>query len=153
MSEIADLLEQTKDSNKKERQKAVKELGELDARYAPVVERLEYLRDIDPEKGVRKEAEKALKKLENKPMEGAVATEEAGSEGTAFDDEVGDSSLRPGEFDVESSLSDEEEDRREELAEGKGVRVLLKENNVVTMNYYGDVVEKGKSTGQISVAN
>ncbi|MHA2403723.1 MAG: hypothetical protein ACXADH_12080 [Candidatus Kariarchaeaceae archaeon] len=153
MSEIADLLEQTKDSNKKERQNAVKELGNLDTKYAPVIERLEYLRDIDPEKGVRKEAEKALKKLDNKPLEAAVATVESGSEGTAFDDEVGDSTLRPGEFDVESSLSDEEEDRREELAEGKGVRVLLKENNVVTMNYYGDVVEKGKSTGQISVAN
>ncbi|MHA2249081.1 MAG: hypothetical protein ACXAD7_01905 [Candidatus Kariarchaeaceae archaeon] len=153
MSEIADLLERTKDSNKKERQKAVKELGNLDKRYNPVIEVLEDLVENDPDKGVRKDAEKALKNLEGKPMEGAIADEEGGREGTGFDDEVGDASLRPGEYDMETSLSKREEDRREGLAEGKGINVRIQENNFVTMDYFGNVKEKQQSTGVIAVAN
>lgn len=112
MSEITDLLEKTQDSNKKERQHAVKELGDLDKKYPPVIEKLEDLQNNDPDKGVRKEAEKSLKKLKDKPLEEAIAKEEAGIDGTGFDDEVGDSDLDPGEYDMESSLTKEEEDRR-----------------------------------------
>ncbi len=153
MSEISDLLKSTRDDNKKERQKAVKELGELDKRFSGVIERLEDLKENDPEKGVRKEAEKSLKNLENLPEAEVIAAVEGGEEGTGFDDEVGDTSLELGEYDMESSLPKTEEDRRERMAAGKGILVSLKESNTVTMNYHGDVVDKQPSKGQISVQN
>ncbi|MHA2501845.1 MAG: hypothetical protein ACXAE3_03155 [Candidatus Kariarchaeaceae archaeon] len=78
---------------------------------------------------------------------------QGGSEGTGFDDEVGDPGLEPGEMDVESSMSKEEEDAAEAAAEGKGIVVSIEETNRVTMSYQGKVVEEGQSTGMVTVSN
>jgi len=160
-----ELLESTESPQKDKRLQAVEDIGDLDKNYPEIQERLEYLKDNDKEKKVRKAAGTSLKKLKGKPMadplfkssqyndDNVPDAKDGGTSGTGFDNRVGDSSLQEGEMDVESDLSKEEEDRREMEAEGKGIFVTIKESNNVTLNYQGEVTETGQSTGRLEVAN
>ncbi len=148
MADVAELLELAQDENKKTRQNAVKDLGKLDVQYDSVMNLLQDLSANDPDKGVRKDAEKSLKSLSGKPVEDASKTKEV-----EIDDSADEYTLKEGEFDVDSSMGKYEEDRREMEAEGKGLMVVLKEQNFVSMDYRGEVLSTEQSKGLISVAN
>ncbi|MHA2279237.1 MAG: HEAT repeat domain-containing protein, partial [Candidatus Kariarchaeaceae archaeon] len=148
MADVADLLEQARDEDKKQRKNAAKELGKLDVQYESVMTTLQDLAANDDDKGVRKEAEKSLNNLSSKPLESASVTKEV-----EMDDSTDEYSLEEGEFDVDSSMDKREEDRLEMQAEGKGLMVQLKEENFVTMDYYGEIQGTEQSTGSIAVAN
>ncbi|MCY3413457.1 MAG: HEAT repeat domain-containing protein [Candidatus Heimdallarchaeota archaeon] len=150
---ITKLLELSESDNKKDRKQAAMDMGELDSQFPAIMERLRDLSDNDEDRGVRKEAAKSLDRLATKPVAEAVVDDEGGSEDTAFDDEVGDSSLEAGEYDLESNLSDEEEDRIEAEATGKGLDVLIMERNFAILDYYGEVKEKLEAKGEVVVTN
>ncbi|MCE7736003.1 MAG: HEAT repeat domain-containing protein [Candidatus Heimdallarchaeota archaeon] len=148
MADVADLLEQAQDADKKQRKNAVKELGNLDVQYESVMDTLRDLAANDSDKGVRKEADKSIQALSSKPLEGASITKEV-----EIDDDSSEYSLQEGEYDVDSSMDKREEDRLEMQAEGKGLMVSLQEKNYVTMDYYGEVQSTDQSSGSIVVAN
>ncbi|OLS28751.1 MAG: hypothetical protein HeimC2_04810 [Candidatus Heimdallarchaeota archaeon LC_2] len=148
MADVAELLELAQDGNKKTRQNAVKDLGKLDAQYESVMSLLQDLSANDSEKGVRKEADKSLKSLSGKPVEGATLSKEV-----EIDDSADEYSLKEGEYDVDSSMDKRLEDQAEMAAEGKGLMVVLKEQSFVSMNYQGEVLSTKQSKGLISVVN
>lgn len=152
MSNVDDFLKLAESGNKNDRKSAAKSMGKLDYQFAVVMEKLEELQK-DSDKGVKKEANNALKNLRKKPVSEPSATTEDGTSGTAFDDEVGDSSLEPGEYDVETSMGKREEDRAERAAEGKGLNVVLLEKNFAKLDYYGNVLEREPSQGSVTVIN
>ncbi len=151
MTNIDELLSLS-EGNKNDKKEACKGFANLDEQYDVVMDRLREL-STDKDKGVKKEANKALKALANKPIAKSSADEEGGTSGTAFDDEVGDSSLEAGEYDVESSMSKAEEDRIEAAADGKGLNVLLLEKNFARLDYYGKVQEREAAVGEVIVTN
>lgn len=152
MASIEELLTLADSGDKNDRKEACKGFADLDAQYDVVLEKLNDLSN-DKDKGVRKDAERALKMLSDKPIAKASVSTEEGTEGTAFDDEVGDSSLEAGEYDVESSMSDGYEDSMEAAAEGKGLNVLLLERNFASLDYYGKLTKREAPKGEVVVTN
>lgn len=151
MTDLQTLIELAKSSDKKERKKAAEELRNLEYRYPEAISTLERLKD-DSDRGVRKEADKSLKELMDKPAPPAVSTE-GGSEGTAFDDQIGDSSLRAGEYDYESSLTTEEERAIDAQYEGQGLVVEIKETEKMILDSNGNLKEKALCQGELRVFN
>ena len=123
MTDVSELLNSVGENKDSYDKNVIKQLGELDYQYPNVMAKLEEIMNQGG-RGEKKEAEKAHNKLSSKSVPQATSTEVDG-ESTAFDDEVGDSSLEAGQYDVEDSLSKKEEDRLEAAAAGKGLKVKL----------------------------
>ncbi|RMG27343.1 MAG: hypothetical protein D6732_20190 [Methanobacteriota archaeon] len=152
MTDIQRLLDMARSQDKKERKRAAEEFRKLDFRYPEVVSVLEELTQ-DKDRGVRKEAEKSLNELQKKPEPEPAVQTEGGTEGTAFDDTVGDTSLEAGEYDVESSLSIEEEQAIDEKYEGQGLVVEIKETEKMVLDSNGTLQEKSECEGELVVLN
>ncbi|MDH5402857.1 MAG: hypothetical protein OEZ01_01100 [Candidatus Heimdallarchaeota archaeon] len=153
MSEINDLLDKAESEDKNERKDAIIDLGKLEFRYQPAIDLLEQISNNDEDKKNRKEAEKSLKSLLSKPEPDVLVDSPGGSDNTAFDDKIGDETLEKGEFDVESNFNREEEEYRKVSSEGKGLHVLIKEKNSVTVSSSGEILQTQESAGRMSVLN
>ncbi len=152
--DLTKLLQRARSSDKKERKNAASEMGDLEYKYPEALAELQRLKEDDSDRGVRKEAEKALKKLEQKPAPPVAEVKtRGGTAGTAFDDEIGDKSLRIGEFDYESSLSTEEERAIDAMHEGKGLVLEIKEKQRMVLDSLGVLKEANPIEGEVKVLN
>ncbi len=152
MADLQTLLELAKSKDKKERKKAAEGFKNLEFRYPEAIEALENLKN-DKDRGVRKEADKSFNELMQKPEPEPIIKEEGGTEGTAFDDTVGDSSLEAGEYDYESSLSTEEEQAIDAKYEGQGLVVEIKETEKMVLDSNGTLQEKSDCEGELVILN
>ncbi len=127
MVEVAELMTIAKDSvDKNERKDAVKQLSRLDYQFDSLMDLLNSVEQNDADKGVRKEAKNALKKLGTQPHKDETHSDEVEINDSKLDDDD-DLPMEVGQYDVDSSMTDKEEDRIEAMSEGKGLRVILSE--------------------------
>ncbi len=152
MVDLQSLLNMANSDNKKERKQAAQELGDLPESYPEAISALEKLTK-DSDRGVRRESEKSLRNLSAKPAPVAAVSTHGGTSGTGFDKTIGDTSLQPGEFDYETSLSAEEEEKLDKEFEGKGLNVIVHETSEFTLDSNGKLVEKSKAKGKLTVSN
>ena len=142
--QLNQLISLAESSNKNDRRSAAEGLGNLNYAYPQAIATLERLKG-DKDRRTKSNADKALNKLMKRDPP------PTGSDG--YSEEVGDSDLKPGEVDHESSMTDAEEDRAEEEAAGKGLGVKVIELNNVVIDPKGKFVSREQGTGSIVVKN
>ncbi|MCY3415006.1 MAG: HEAT repeat domain-containing protein [Candidatus Heimdallarchaeota archaeon] len=152
---LSDLILLASSDDKQVRQKAIQDMAALDMQYPEIMAKLEDLaRDSDRE--VKKEAVRAVLVLSTKPDAQIDSSDDSALDDLdamlgEFDD-LGDSSLDEGEFDLESSLSEEEEDRLEASAEGEGITLQLSENLDIMVTDSSEL-KSLKSKGELKLTN
>ncbi len=142
--QLNQLISLAESSNKNDRRSAAEGLGNLNYAYPQAIATLERLKG-DKDRRTKSNADKALNKLMKKDPP------PTGSDG--YSEEVGDSDLKVGEIDHESSMTDAEEDKAEEEAAGKGLGVKVIELNNVVIDPKGKFVSREQGTGSIIVKN
>ncbi len=142
--QLNQLISLAESSNKNDRRSAAEGLGNLNYAYPQAIATLERLKG-DKDRRTKSNADKALNKLMKKDPP------PTGSDG--YSEEVGDSDLKVGEMDHESSMTDAEEDKAEEEAAGKGLGVKVIELNNVVIDPKGKFVSREQGTGSIIVKN
>jgi hypothetical protein len=154
MSDLNTFLELARSTDKNDRKSAAEGLGELDYKYQKAVNALQKLTD-DNERGVRRAAEKALNNLLEKPSppEDKKIKDPLRAESQGYSTEVGDSSLQKGQYAQETSLTPEQEAQLKKEAEGKGVKLVIKEENKVVVDSQGNFVSREKGIGSVVIQN